>query len=452
MLIEKAYAKVFSGYQNIESGNVPDTIQDLTGAPYSTYDLTEDNNIFETLKDSISKGFITTSCCSKEKTLQGRFESIGLIPQYSYTILSYKEFEYQGKNEQVLELRNPWGWFGNEWKGRWSKDWYGWTKELKQIFGLDQNNEGAFLMDFTDFQDLFASLTINKVFDNYHYTSDTFRHKPDAFSIRKMTITEGISHCHIGLTQYDKRYFRNRLESEKGYNYSFARVIVGRKIDFSTIERELEEGGKFTEKVNTSYIKKMNCGFKHEYVDGVSGRMRNLTLELNLEKGEYYIIVLMDWIDEKNVLDVTLSYYGEEKVEFSRVDYRKNSQILDEIIGSHAYENIFPLETNINNVGYKNYKFFAKKEALIVEGFENTGQKALNIVKVFKDLHPIFKLARNYGNNPNIMKKPVNGSNNVKDEGLCFLKATPEQPAFICIKFTNMDKYNINGLDKNVLK
>lgn len=32
LLLEKAYAKVFSGYQNIELGIVHETIQDLTGS------------------------------------------------------------------------------------------------------------------------------------------------------------------------------------------------------------------------------------------------------------------------------------------------------------------------------------------------------------------------------------------------------------------------------------
>ena len=31
MLLEKAYAKVFAGYQNIEWGTVPETIHDFTG-------------------------------------------------------------------------------------------------------------------------------------------------------------------------------------------------------------------------------------------------------------------------------------------------------------------------------------------------------------------------------------------------------------------------------------
>ena len=427
----------------------------LQGAPYQILDLADDNNVFELIKDAINQAFVITAACSKDKTLQGKFESIGLIPQYSYAILSIKEFEFQGKYEQLLELRNPWGWFGNEWKGKWSKDWYGWTKDLKNELGIDSKNEGAFLIDYCDFQDLFATVNINKIHDNYHYTSDTFRHKPEAFSIRKMLITEPISHCYIGLAQYDKRYFRNRLETDKGYNYSFARIIVGRKIDFTTIEKELEEGGNFTQKINNTYIKKMNCGFNYEYVDGTSGRNRNISLELTLEKGEYYIIVIVDWNDE-HVYDVTLSCYGQQKVEFSRVDYRKNSHLLEEIIGSYAFENIFPLETNINNVGYKNYKFFAKKEGIIIEGFENTGDRPITVVKSYNELHPIFKLARNYGTSKELIKKPMNGNgvknNNENNEAICTLKVSNVQPAFVCIKFTNMDKYNIIGLDKNVLK
>ena len=423
------------------------------GAPYITLDLSEDNNIFDTIKEALNKNFIITAICSKDKSQQGKFEAIGLIPQYSYTILSFKEFEYQGRMEQLLEIRNPWGWFVNEWKGRWSRDWYGWTKELKTKLDVNPKDEGAFLMDFGDFLDLFAYVSINKVHDQYHYTSDTFRHKANAFSIRKIEIKQPFSHCYIGLTQYDKRYFRHRLESEKGgYNYTFGRIIIGKKIDFNVVEKELEEGGNFTMKVNNSYIKKMSCGFNYEYLDGVCGRSRDLNIELNLEQGEYYIVVMMDWEDQ--VFDVTLSCYSQESVTFARVDYRKNAEIIEEIIGGYAFENIFPLETNTNNVGYKAYKFFAKKEALIIEGFENTSEKNLKVVKAYHDLHPIFKLARNY--NEGKTKTILNGNGNhgkiEESEAMCTLNLTTERPSFVCIKFTNMDKYNIIGLDKNVLK
>ena len=165
------------------------------GAPYITLDLSEDNNIFDTIKEALNKNFIITAICSKDKSQQGKFEAIGLIPQYSYTILSFKEFEYQGRMEQLLEIRNPWGWFVNEWKGRWSRDWYGWTKELKTKLDVNPKDEGAFLMDFGDFLDLFAYVSINKVHDQYHYTSDTFRHKANAFSIRKIEIKQPFSHC-----------------------------------------------------------------------------------------------------------------------------------------------------------------------------------------------------------------------------------------------------------------
>jgi len=241
----------------------------------------------------------------------------------------------------------------------------------------------------------------------------------------------------------------------RGYNYTFGRMIVGRKIDFSGIEKELEEGGGFTMKVNNSYIKKLNCGFKYEYIDGISGRSRNLSLELNLEKGEYYIIVIMDW--SEHIFDVTLSCYGEESVSFSRVDFRKNASILEEILGGHAFENIFPIETNTNNIGYKNYKFFAKKEAMIIEGFENTSEKTLDLMKGYQELHPIFKLVRNYNEGkPKMEKIEMNGNGKhmkkEEEEAYVAMQVTTERPAFVCVKFTNMDKYNIIGLDKNVLK
>jgi hypothetical protein len=39
-----------------------------------------------------------------------------------------------------------------------------------------------------------------------------------------------------------------------------------------------------------------------------------------------------------------------------------------------------------------------------------------------------------------------------EEEAYVAMQVTTERPAFVCVKFTNMDKYNIIGLDKNVLK
>ena len=261
--------------------------------------------------------------CGHQSNIQRRFESIGLLPQYAYTILELQEFEYQGRQEKLVKIRNPWGWLSNQWKGKWSNDWFGWTSELKEKLGPNKE-AGIFFMEINDFQDYFSYASICKLHSDYYYTSTTFRHKHGAFSIRKFKVSKD-GHCYLGLSQHDRRYFRN---GNKGtYDYAFARILVGRKIDFDNIEKELEEGGNFTQKIHTKYIKKHDWGFEYEYIDGISGRVRDLSLELLLEKGEYYIFVCADW--GESIFDLNLTYYGDNKITFERVDYNKNANIFD---------------------------------------------------------------------------------------------------------------------------
>lgn len=404
-----------------------------TGAPYASLDLTEEANLFEVVKEALQRRFVVTASCSKDKALQGKFESIGLLPQYAYTVLACHEVELQGRRDQVLELRNPWGWLSSEWKGRYSRDWFGWTPELRAQ--LAAAAEGSFLMELGDFESYFASAGICRVQDGYHYVSDTFRHKPEAFSIRRFTVSQP-THCYLSLSQFDKRYFRARLDNEKaGYGYLFGRLVLARRIDSAEIERELEEGGNFTMKVNSGYLKKLSSGFEYEYVDGTSGRGRDLWLEANLDPGEYFALVLMDYAE--TVYDVTLSLYASSELTLARVDFAKHAGMLDETLGAYAFENIFPMETGIAAPGCKNYKFFARKEGVIVEAFESIEAEQLEIERSYRELHPIFRLARRYS-----LKEPLEAK----------LRVTGKRPEFVCVRFTNMDRYNLIGLDKNVLK
>lgn len=114
ILIEKAYAKLYSTYQNIEFGSTIETIQELTGAPGSTILLEdfEDNH----LMSSLQKGFIVIVGVSKTNDKK---INLNLLHYYCYNVLAIENVDFEGKNEKLVKLRNPWGWVGEEWKGKW---------------------------------------------------------------------------------------------------------------------------------------------------------------------------------------------------------------------------------------------------------------------------------------------------------------------------------------------
>ena len=63
MILEKGYAKLYQCYENIQKGFVPETIMDLTGAPYEIFRLCEDETLWKKMRFSLQKGYYVY--CSK---------------------------------------------------------------------------------------------------------------------------------------------------------------------------------------------------------------------------------------------------------------------------------------------------------------------------------------------------------------------------------------------------
>ena len=141
--------------------------------------------------------------CGSHEANKDAFKKIGLIPGYSYSILSAIEVSYQGKKEKLVELRNPWGSNGEEWRGKWSDQWVGWNEDLLVKTGKKnwEKNSGRFLMEFADFRNVFGMVSFCKVHENYFYFATPVRQNKNAYSIRSMKITEKTA-CYIGNNKY----------------------------------------------------------------------------------------------------------------------------------------------------------------------------------------------------------------------------------------------------------
>jgi len=66
LLLEKAYAKVYGSFSKIVNGMSGKAINDLTGAPYETLDLTTKDKALEYLCYGKKNNFLMT-CSSKSK-------------------------------------------------------------------------------------------------------------------------------------------------------------------------------------------------------------------------------------------------------------------------------------------------------------------------------------------------------------------------------------------------
>jgi len=150
MLLEKAWAKINGGYFNINLGYATEPLVSLTNFPVEMfmelqrYDPTE---LWNRIKNSDEKGYILSTGTISDESVR----EMGLMPGHAFTLISAKEAIISGKNERILNLRNPWGF--KEWNGKWSDHSLAWTEEAKSAFGIKHQikDDGSFWIDFEDY-------------------------------------------------------------------------------------------------------------------------------------------------------------------------------------------------------------------------------------------------------------------------------------------------------------
>ncbi|CDW72149.1 dek1-calpain-like protein [Stylonychia lemnae] len=186
MLIEKAYAKMYGSYPNIEGGLVDAAFADLTNGAPDRYDLKDQSvkrmnttgQFWEKLKQWNSKNYLMGA--GSPQGSDADISRLGIVQGHAYSILDV--FEVEGI--KLLQLRNPWG-DRTEWKGAWGDSSKEWTERRKRIIydrmmqrGVQQSdvgeNDGIFWMSLSDFFTNFDQLFLCRFFDD-SWTEITYR-------------------------------------------------------------------------------------------------------------------------------------------------------------------------------------------------------------------------------------------------------------------------------------
>lgn len=162
-LVEKAYAKLYGSYSEIETGTIFQSVYSLLGY-YSrnieTFVHSDNlNKLYEKLLRNKQKGSIMEAGINKDWTEDSSEENLkkkGLVGNHSYLILDVKQID----NKNFICLKNPWG--RTEWKGDWSDESDLWTPELKEKVGLNVRDDGTFWMIDNDFFKYFDQISISK--------------------------------------------------------------------------------------------------------------------------------------------------------------------------------------------------------------------------------------------------------------------------------------------------
>lgn len=289
-----------------------------------------------------------TGACGQDTLKSQQLTNVGLENAHAYSILNTYIIKHPKEgNVKLLEIRNPWGWGGTEWKGDWSDSWKGWPAEEKKRFNIP-SDDGRFFMSFKDFMKFFDYVTVCMMNNDFYYVSYPIRSKKNCYSLRKFNLKKG-GQTYLTVIQKDERYFRKMK-----YEYSPVRLLISKKIGEN----------------------------KFEYITGKEGACEKfLTLDMQLTAGEYYIAICIDYADK--IYDLTLSYYGEEDIRFELIDYKKYPNLLDSMMLEGGERQLF-MEEEKKDYIYECYYY--NDELMLVEVFTNKTQKELNIQRDYSKI------------------------------------------------------------------
>ena len=118
MILEKAWAKLYGSYKQLQGGFPEEPLHDLTGAPIKNVFLQNavGDNEWEYLSQASIKEYAMVAS-SNPGSDTNQSES-GIFQGHAYTLLNAAQVECKNKKHKVVQLRNPWG--KGEFKGRWS--------------------------------------------------------------------------------------------------------------------------------------------------------------------------------------------------------------------------------------------------------------------------------------------------------------------------------------------
>ena len=298
MLIEKAYAKIYGGFHNINGGLVDNGLFDLTGAPtkfFMSKEKTPDAH-WKELLDAERNRFVMGAQTRNfmARTGDSLDPVTGLANTHAYTLIGVYEIvnEYGRKrvlrpgepsspyNERVLKLRNPWG--RGEWKQEWSDSSSNWTSELRQELLPDGvRDDGIFFMPLDKFLYYFDCYIVCYYRDEYKHSGQKYYSSPEEVCLINFSVqTPG--KYYLTVSQKDSRAFK------KSDKYTYSQL---------SIELVKNEGGRVTPLANGSSLE------------------RDFFVSADLGPGDYVAQISTPW--RRNVNEFGLSVYGPQEVELT---------------------------------------------------------------------------------------------------------------------------------------
>jgi len=200
ILIEKAWAKLFKSYSNVESGTVEEALEHLTGAPSFNFKVEKgsDDEIWARIKQADLKKYVIGA-----SGRGGVQRSTGIVGNHAYTVISVHEVE----GHRLLKLRNPWGSF--EWKGDFSDSSPLWTESLKKAVRYEKAEDGIFFMTLKDFRNHYVDYSIHPYQDSWQYSYVEQKSGPKHANYYKFSVDKPCE-AYFRIHQKDDRSFSGK--------------------------------------------------------------------------------------------------------------------------------------------------------------------------------------------------------------------------------------------------
>ncbi|NWX11997.1 CAN14 protein, partial [Aegotheles bennettii] len=160
-LLEKAYAKLYGSYEDLQIGQVSEALVDFTGGVNIRIKLAAAP---PDLWDILTRATYSRSLMGCQTHLgTTKVLKNGLVAGHAYTVTGIRKVTCKYGPEYLVRLRNPWGKI--EWKGDWSDSSYKWEllSPKEKILLRKKKDDGEFWMCLRDFKIHFVDLMICKL-------------------------------------------------------------------------------------------------------------------------------------------------------------------------------------------------------------------------------------------------------------------------------------------------
>ncbi|KAL5477346.1 hypothetical protein EMCRGX_G024135 [Ephydatia muelleri] len=171
-LFEKAYAKLYGGYKNIEGGECGEAMEDFTGGVVQPFDLTQNNpGLFERIDRTLQLHTSLLTCSIQ--TGNKMAERNGLVTGHAYTIVGAETVKAKATDVHLLSIRNPWA--KEKWTGDWNDGSDKWSlvpaNTKDRLLKVSRSDDGVFWISYEDFCKNFTNFELGSAIE--HLNSDT---------------------------------------------------------------------------------------------------------------------------------------------------------------------------------------------------------------------------------------------------------------------------------------